>query len=324
GQDSAPNATAINSSTLFNITLPTGSATLPSTDTGNTTASITAFGLTAGTGNTIRGLTVNNTGLNTKLAGTSFGTLTLGDINMTGTGKALNLVTGTLATHASAAVQFGTLSSTSSASQGVQLSSVAGSLTATGGAISGSTSSAFQLGDGLGTANTGGTVAVTYPGTLTATGSSRCVDIQDRAAGAGNVTFSGTLTHTTGSGTAILMDDNAAGTILFSGANSVLNGITSTAVNLTDNAGATISFTGGGLDIDSTTATAFNATGPGPAATSGGTINVTGATNSITSTTGIALNVVNTTIGASNLNFRSISVNGAASGIVLNTTGSTG
>ena len=37
--------------------------------------------------------------------------------------------------------------------------------------------------------------------------------------------------------------------------------------------------------------------------------------------TGTALNVQNTTIGASDLNFRSISSNGAASGIVLDNTG---
>jgi hypothetical protein len=44
----------------------------------------------------------------------------------------------------------------------------------------------------------------------------------------------------------------------------------------------------------------------------------------ITTTTGTALNVANTTIGASGLIFRSISANGAANGIILNTTGSSG
>src|SRR5207247_3120688 len=46
--------------------------------------------------------------------------------------------------------------------------------------------------------------------------------------------------------------------------------------------------------------------------------------NVISSTTGIALSVVNTTIGAAGLNFKSISANGASSGIVLNNTGSSG
>ena len=57
---------------------------------------------------------------------------------------------------------------------------------------------------------------------------------------------------------------------------------------------------------------------------SGGTINVTGTGNTITSTTGTALNVANTTIGASNLNFQSISANGAANGIIVNNTGTSG
>jgi hypothetical protein len=61
---------------------------------------------------------------------------------------------------------------------------------------------------------------------------------------------------------------------------------------------------------------AFNATG-------GGTVNVTG-TNTLATTTGTALNVSSTSIGASGLTFRSIASNGAASGIVLNATGSSG
>jgi hypothetical protein len=63
----------------------------------------------------------------------------------------------------------------------------------------------------------------------------------------------------------------------------------------------------------------FNASGG-----AGATVAVTGANNTITSTTGTALNVVSTTIGAADLTFRSISATGAASGIVLNTTGSVG
>ncbi len=128
---------------------------------------------------------------------------------------------------------------------------------------------AFLVGDGIGTANTGGTAAITYGGTITTTGTARPVDIQDRAAGAGNITLSGTITHASGNASGIFMDDNAAGTITFSGANSVLNGGTATAVILTDNTGATINFTGGGLDIDATSGGGFHATG-------GGTVNVTG------------------------------------------------
>ena len=71
-------------------------------------------------------------------------------------------------------------------------------------------------------------------------------------------------------------------------------------------------------------------TGANPAftATGGGTVtatqNNTSIVNTLTTTTGTALNVANTTIGAAGLTFRSISANGAANGIVLNTTGASG
>ena len=79
---------------------------------------------------------------------------------------------------------------------------------------------------------------------------------------------------------------------------------------------ATINFSGA-LNIDSTTHTGFNAT-------NGGTVNATNAANSITTTTGTALNIANTTIGSSNVTFHDISANGAANGIVLNNTGTSG
>jgi hypothetical protein len=72
------------------------------------------------------------------------------------------------------------------------------------------------------------------------------------------------------------------------------------------------------MTLDTGASNAFSATG-------GGTVNVTG-TNHLTTTTGTALNVVNTTIGSSNITFQSISattVSGNA-GIILNGTGSSG
>ena len=53
------------------------------------------------------------------------------------------------------------------------------------------------------------------------------------------------------------------------------------------------------------------------------TQNNTTIVNTITTTTGVGLNVANTSIGAAGLTFRSISVNGAANGVILNTTGAT-
>jgi uncharacterized repeat protein (TIGR01451 family) len=130
--------------------------------------------------------------------------------------------------------------------------------------------------------------------------------------GAANITFPGTINNV--AGRSVDVQGHTGGTILFSG------GITDTGTGifLDTNTGATINFTGG---ITSNTAgnTAFTATG-------GGTVSVTG-TNTIGATTALtntALNVQNTTIGASNLNFQSISVNTASNGIVLNNTGASG
>ena len=186
-------------------------------------------------------------------------------------------------------------------------------------ASTGATGAAFLVGDGAGGASTGGTSAITYSGTITSTGAARAVDIQDRAAGAGNITLSGTITHSSGNANVIFLDDNAAGTIAFSGASSVLNGGTSTAVSLTNNTGATINFTGGGLDIDTTTGIGFLATG-------GGTVTVQGTSNTIFANgSGTALQVANTQIGSANLNFQSVSAGtgagSAGNGITLDNTG---
>ena len=87
--------------TLFGISAPAQGtlAARPSTSQTNptiTTANATAVTLNAG-GNTIRGLTIGNTGTGTKISGTSgFGTLTIGnnsspDVTLNGTGKAMDL-----------------------------------------------------------------------------------------------------------------------------------------------------------------------------------------------------------------------------------------
>jgi large repetitive protein len=288
------------------IALSTGTSQAVTLDVGNGGGTIN-FNPTGGGG----GLDISTT------TGTGFSALVGGTITVQGTGNTIASTTGAaLDVNAAIGAAGLTFASTSSGggARGVRLTNVTGGAIALGtGSLTGATSAAFLVGDGAGTANTGGTAVISYSGTISATGAARAVDIQDRASGAGNITLSGTLSHS-GNGNGVFLDGNAAGTIVFSGANSVLNGGTSTAVSLTNNNSATINFTGGGLDIDATSGGGFVATG-------GGTINVTGTVNSIVTTTGTALNVANTTIGASGLTFQSISANGASSGIVLNNTG---
>lgn len=186
--------------------------------------------------------------------------------------------------------------------------------------------------------NNSGTTTFASGGTI----SNSSIAELDVTQNAGNVTFSSAISNTAGgavqvtsrtggtvnvagnimsnvAATAITCSNNTGGAINFSGANKTITSSSATGVNLSTNTGSTINFTGGGLAISSTSGVGFNATG-------GGTVTVTTGANSntITSTTGTALNVANTTIGASGLTFQSISANGAANGIVLNTTGASG
>jgi hypothetical protein len=282
-------------------------------------------GIDLGVGNTIHGINITTAAGTTGLddgqgaGGNAVGALTVDQMQISGAGQAVDIDQGGALT-----VSLESLSSSGGA-EGIQLagtaSSGAGLLSGTfsvggTGAISGSTTAGIMVGNGGATASAGGTVAVTYNGTVTTTGTAHAVDIQDRAASAGNIGLSGTISHASGNGSSIFLDQNAAGTIAFSGANSVLNSGTTDAVHITNN-GATVNFTGDGLNIDATSGAGFLASG-------GGTVNVTGSSNSIATGTGTALNINGTTIGASGLTFHDISSNGAPSGIILNTTGSSG
>ncbi|TPK59848.1 S-layer family protein [Mesorhizobium sp. B2-5-1] len=273
------------------------------------------------------GATINftNGGLAiTTTSGIGFGATGGGTVSITGSGNTISTGSGAAVDMDAVAIGAGgmTFASTNTSAGGgsaVILDAVTGGpVNLGGGALVGGGSATIRIGDGAGSANTGGTAAFTYAGTITS-GTGQAVNIQDRGAGAGNITLSGNISHNVAGQTGVLLDDNAAGTITFSGASKSITSGSSAGVNLTDNTGATINFTNGGLVINTTSGTGFGATG-------GGTVTVTtGANpNTITSGTGTALNVANTTIGASGLTFRSISANGAANGIVLNNTGASG
>jgi hypothetical protein len=141
------------------------------------------------------------------------------------------------------------------------------------------------------------------------------------AGGNATVTYAGTITDDVGQ--LVNIASTTGGTKTFSGAITDGNDGDGTGISIASNAGATITFSGG-LVLSTGAAPALNVI-------NGGTINVcddnpcaAGAgsiVNTITTTTGVGLTVTNATIGASGLTFRSISTNGAANGIVLDTTG---
>jgi hypothetical protein len=189
---------------------------------------------------------------------------------------------------------FDSISSTNSASTGVSLSSTTGT---------------FSAGSGSSINNAGTTDFV--------------IDSTSAA-----VTYDGTITDDVGQ---LVSVSNSGGSLKsFTGAITDGDDGDGSGISLTNNS-STIRFSGG-VVLSTGANAAFTATG-------GGTVEVcdenpcnagaTGATiNKITTTTGTALNVANATIGANNLEFRSISAGTAASGptngIVLNTTGTSG
>jgi hypothetical protein len=118
GQD----ATATLSS-ITGITPPTGSDALPTTNPAAPIVNITSagIGITVASNNTLRGFTGGNAA--SDISGSNFGTLNVSDVTLNGTGQAFNLTTGTLNG------AFGSLSSTNSATTGLSLTSVAGTLT---------------------------------------------------------------------------------------------------------------------------------------------------------------------------------------------------
>ncbi len=268
----------------------------------------TNHGVDLASGNTVRGLNVGNTtgfGFN----GGAVGSPTINTVNVTGTGGALNIST---SGSFGSAVSFNTLSSTNAAAQAINLVGVSGNLFVTSGTISNPTGTAVLV-------NTG-SVAMTYPGSVTKNNAGRLIEITNKTGGA--ITFSGALSNSAAGATGINVSNNTSSPVTFSGTSKVLNTGANIAVTVTGNATTTVTFSNGGLDIDATSGTGFSAT-----SNTFGALNVSGNGNSILTTTGTALNVTSTTINPG-LTFESISAGTGASGpanaIVLNTTGSNG
>lgn len=241
---------------------------------------------------TVTALSVNGTSPNyTGTSGTRV-TVTASVSTLSATGGAAADIT-----DANVNLVLSSLTSTNSAGAGVSLTRVSGTFTGpAGSAITNASGADVSINGG---SNASANVAFTYGGTIT-DDLGTLVQIQNVTATSAH-SFTGAITDGN--------DGDGSG------------------ISLTGNSGATISFSGG-LLLSTGANPAFTATG-------GGTVNVcdenpcnpaaTGASvNTLTTTTGTALNIVNTTIGANDLEFRSISANGAANGIVLNNTGSSG
>ncbi|WP_167736048.1 Ig-like domain-containing protein [Nocardioides sp. 503] len=139
------------------------------------------------------------------------------------------------------------------------------------------------------------------------------VDV-DLDGGSGQVTFDGRVTDQTGR--LVRVRHTSGGVKDFNGPLADGGQGSGQGIALTDNAGATVRFDGG-LSLSTGTADALTATG-------GGALAVTGSANTVRTGSGTALRVTGVTIHDDDLTFRSVSSDGASSGIVLGSTTNAG
>lgn len=202
--------------------------------------------VTAGTDVTLRGFTIGDSGATgTDLAATGFLTLTVDQVLLNGTGRALNLATGTIA-----GAGFTGVTSTSSGAQGVNLAGIAGTLNMGSTTVSGSTTQGILVGTSTGTINFGNT-------SVSAT--TDCVSLQNNSAG--SRTF-GTLTIGTCGGVGFL-HAAGGGAVTVTGATSI-TGVAATFAGISVDAN-TSALTFNGVTVNKATAgtgvTITNSTG---------------------------------------------------------------
>src|SRR5205823_2821846 len=235
-----------------------------------------------------------------------------GNITKNGTSPGL-LVDITNESSGTITFQTGTLSSTSSVGTGIQLTNADGTVNFNGtNTLNGGDSAVDIITGCAGTFSFSGNTAITNPSGIA----------YNEDTSTANVTYNGTISQSNANN-AVNINAKTGGTTAFNraaGSQITASTTTANAIDLT-NTGGTVTFTGG-LSLTTTSGIGFNASG------SGATINATQDNstiiNTISSGTGTALKVQNTTIGASGLTFKSITAAGAANGIFLDTTGSSG
>lgn len=305
---------------------PIAGSTLPAL--GGIAPTITCTNVTCVTistgNNTIRGLVVGDSGASgTDIAsGASFGTLTVAELTLNGTGRALNLSSGTLTG------TFADIDASSSAAEGIRLDTVAGTFDVT---------SAIDIGNVTGTGISinaaPASSAITFTGgvTINKTSSGTGFSLTNSAVGA--MLTSGTVAITTGAGSAMVI--NTGRTVTLNGTAHTLaatGGSALDATNVTFGGGAVFASTNAtinagtadGVNLDTVTGAvtlgsgAINLTGGSGIAfdLNGGNSNVSYA-GSITSTaTNRLVEVTNRTGGATSFS-GSLSGTGGSTGLSM-------
>ncbi len=277
--------------------------------TGSTSTTITNFANNAIGGNTVgSGITVTSAVFDAT-PGNPFNTVSGGTTVIGAAGNGVG-ASGMLLTSVKGDLSFTDLDIVNDNGTGLLASSGA-TFNAAGG-------TGFQIAVGAGVATVTsaggpavnlGTVTASLPFTSVSTTSSNTTGVSLDTV-LGSFSAGGSISGiSSAAGTSFKVNASNA-TISYSG---TVSATTGKGIDLTNNTGSTISFSGA-LTLSTGANTAFNATG-------GGTVTATDTTSTITTTTATAVNFANTNIGAGSLTFRSISVNGAAKGIVLNNTG---
>jgi hypothetical protein len=188
-------------SAISGLTPPAGSLPLPSTGGTNPIIVTTATATDAidlATNNTVDGLTVGNkSGIG--ISGSAFGSLTVRDTSINGTGQALGLNNG------SVTATFAGVSSSSSASNGISLNAIAGSLDLGNVSITNAATTGLSL---------VGSSATVTAGTVSINGAPTGMQFGVNTGGSFNATGAANLTNVTTTG---VNANGATGTYLFNG-----------------------------------------------------------------------------------------------------------
>jgi len=193
---------------------------------------------TLGTDNTIRGLNIGDTGAQTGIVGSTFGTLTANTVAINGTGKAVDLAVGI------AAITFDSITSTNSASEGIDLDNVSGNFTVTGDT---NITNPAQIGLNIANSN----LSYTFGNVTVNNRNSAGVFINGFIGGIQTGTFGNiTINNQNNSATSALGIDNivaGGSTINIASVAIDNNGANSSAIALSNNDGATITIAGGNV-----------------------------------------------------------------------------
>jgi len=222
-------------SAISGLTLPADSG-VPAT--GGTPPQIVnggGTGVALDTGNHLNGFAVGDTS-GAGISGNDFGTLTVADVIIGGSGAALTLENGSVSGNGFSSV------SSSSGARNIHLTEIGGNLVLGGGSLTGATTAAIEV--------SGGAAAISYAGSITPAGSARPVRVLNR--GSGSLELSGDISGSNTLG--ILLTDSGGSTVAFSGSIDLATGSEPAFVAT---GGGTITATGAGSALQTTTATAL-------------------------------------------------------------------